>query len=255
VARRKASGSRRGIGAQGARRGDLLGWRIDAEAKPNVATKQALPFHPLADQTDAQRVAETDTETYYAPPGALTWRSNAERNKLLIGWRLAVCIAFAEHPRCLRVALGALDHLFNTKTGFCYASNTHLAKLTGLPISKVQEALAKLEDDGAIRRLITDAAPGRQRWRAIYPATSILAVLGERVTPTVGATRNPHLVGVQNLRRKGPRLPKSELERARLAAKLRQDNAHRDHSPTDRLSEGEHDAPPVIQPPPSKQKH
>lgn len=92
-------------------------------------------------QTDAQRVAETDTETYYAPAGALTWRSNAERNKILIRWRLAVCIAFAEHPRCLRVALGALDHLFNTKTGFCNASNTYLAKLTGLPISKVQEAL------------------------------------------------------------------------------------------------------------------
>ena len=33
-----------------ARRGDLLGRRIGAEAKPNVATKQALAFHPFGQQ-------------------------------------------------------------------------------------------------------------------------------------------------------------------------------------------------------------
>jgi len=112
-----------------------------------------------------------------------------------------------------------LDHLFNAKTGYCHASNTKLANLTGLPITKVQETLEKLESDGAIRRLITP--PGGQRWRAIWPATFILSVLGDGVTPTVGATRNPRQVGVQNLSR--VRRPRNEWEKARLAAQLRQD--------------------------------
>lgn len=54
MARRKASGSRRGIGAQGARRGDLLSRRIDAEATPNVATKQALPYPPEEESAAAK---------------------------------------------------------------------------------------------------------------------------------------------------------------------------------------------------------
>jgi hypothetical protein len=49
VARRKAS-SPGATDAREARRGDLLGRRIGAEAKPNVATKQALAFHPLGQQ-------------------------------------------------------------------------------------------------------------------------------------------------------------------------------------------------------------
>jgi hypothetical protein len=196
----------------------------------------------------------TETVTSSAPPGVITWRSNAERNKLLIPWRLAVCIAFAEYPRCLRVALGALDHLFNGKSGFCNASNTKLSKLTGLPVNKVQEALVKLEDDGAIRRLITAAASGSQRWRAVYPATSILAVLGEGVTPMVGVTGNPHVAGVHNLRRR-VRLPKTEFERAQLAATIRQQRENPEHGSNRRTSEDEPHAPPFEQASPSERRH
>jgi hypothetical protein len=154
-------------------------------------------------------------------PGVLTWRTPHERNKLLRPWRLAVSIAFAEQPRCLRIAW-VLDGLFNVKTGFCNASNSYLSKVTGLPVSKVQEALARLESDGAICRVTTLPTTGGQRWRAIYPATFLLANLREGVTPTVGATGNPHQLGVQILRRKKARLPKSALDQARLAAELRE---------------------------------
>lgn len=156
----------------------------------------------------------TDT----APSGALTWGSAAERNKRLMPWRRAVSMTFAEQPRCLRVAW-ALDHLFNAKTGFCNASNPYLSNVTGLPVNKLQEALATLECDGAIVRVVT-RAPGRQNWRAIYPATVLLPSLGS--PPPRGVTGHPHLLGVQNLSKR-THLPKTELERARLAAKLRQE--------------------------------
>ena len=53
----------------------------------------------------AQCVAEADTDP--APRGVLTWRSAAERNKLLNVWRLAVFAMFAEQPRCIQLRLGA----------------------------------------------------------------------------------------------------------------------------------------------------
>jgi hypothetical protein len=184
-----------------------------------------------------------------APHGALTWRSAAERNRRLRDWRRAVAITFAEQPRCLRIAW-AIEHLFNVKTGYCNASNTYLASETALTPRNVQKALAALETDGAIVRGVT-VQSGGQRWRAIYPATSILAV---GVTSTVDVGGHVHQADVQNLR-KNPRVPKSEWERARLAATLRENNAHRDRSPTDGLSDGVHAALAVTRPPPSKQRH
>lgn len=166
----------------------------------------------------AQQAADTNTETYYAPPGALTWKSAAQRNQRLRAWRQAVSLVFAEQPRCLRVAW-ALDHLFNAKTGFCNASNTHLASETGLTPRNLQKALAALESDGALVRGVT-VQKGGQRWRAIYPAKAILTVMGSRLPVDMGG--HVHQVDVQNLSRR-PQLPKSELERARLAAKLRQE--------------------------------
>jgi hypothetical protein len=160
------------------------------------------------------------------PPGVLAWHSAAERNKLLIPWRLAVSITFAEQPRCLRVAW-VLHDLFNARTGFCNASNPYLAKLIGLPANKVQEALDKLDKDGAIRRLITPPGPGSNRWRAIYPATEILSVLGEGSPLPGGVTGNPQQPGVQTLRRR-PRIPRTEIERARLAAGVGRNGSARD---------------------------
>ena len=48
--------------------------------------------------------------------------------------------------------------------------------------------------------------------------------MGVGVTPTAGVGGHPQQVGVHNLIKKA-RLPKSELDRARLAAKLRQERA------------------------------
>jgi hypothetical protein len=137
----------------------------------------------------AQQAAETDTETYYAPAGALTWKSAAQRNQRLRAWRLAVSIAFAEQPRCLRIAW-VLDHLFNVKTGFCNASNTYLAGKTGLTPRNLQKALAALESDGALVRGVT-VQKGGQSWRAIYPAKAILTVGGVTSTGRHGGSRPP----------------------------------------------------------------
>ena len=90
--------------------------------------------------------------TYAAPSDVLTWGSAGERNRKLMPWRRAVSMTFAQQPRCLRVAW-ALDHLFNAKAGYAYPLNGHLANMTGLPIKKVQEALEKLDSDGAIARV------------------------------------------------------------------------------------------------------
>jgi hypothetical protein len=154
--------------------------------------------------TDTQRIA---------PPGALTWDSPAQRNRRLRAWRKAVSLTFAEQPRCLRVAW-ALDHLFNARTGFCNASNTYLASETGLTPRNLQKALAALESDGALVRGVT-VQKGGQRWRAIYPAKAILTVMGSRLPVDMGG--HVHQVDVQNLRRI-PRMPKSQLAYARLAA-------------------------------------
>ena len=96
------------------------------------------------------------------PPGVLTWSSNAERNKLLIAWRRAVCIAFGEQTRCLRVAW-ILDNLFNPKTGYAHPSNKYLAIETGIAENKVRAALGILEAGGAITRrtIIRNGIPQR----------------------------------------------------------------------------------------------
>ena len=162
----------------------------------------------------------TDT----APSGALTWGSAAERNRKLIPWRRAISMTFAERPRCLRVAW-ALDGLFNGKCGYAYPVNADLTNMTGLPINKVQDTLLALESDGAILR-ITRVTPGGRTQRLIYPATALLPtpIVGQAVTPTMGVGGHPQQMGVHNLIKR-PRLPKSELERARLAAKLWQERA------------------------------
>jgi hypothetical protein len=164
-------------------------------------------------------IGETPTTT---PAGALTWGSAAERNRKLIPWRRAISMTFAERPRCLRVAW-ALDGLFNGKCGYAYPVNADLANMTGLPINKVQDALLALESDGAILR-ITRVTPGGRRQRLIYPATALLPTpaVGQAVTPTMGVGGHPQQMGVHNLTKR-PRLPKTELERARLAANLRQE--------------------------------
>ena len=125
-------------------------------------------------------------------------------------------MTFAEQPRCLRVAW-ALDHVFNANTGFANASNTYLAMETGLTPRNVQKALEALEADRAIVRSVT-VHRGGQRWRVVYPGTSIMDV---GVTSTVDVGGHVHQVDVQNLRRV-PRRPKTQLGYAQLAALARE---------------------------------
>jgi hypothetical protein len=128
-------------------------------------------------------------------------------------------MTFAERPRCLRVALGALDHLFNATRGYAYPTNAAIADMTGLPINKVQEALLTLEADGAIVRV--SKVNGSRKQRLIYPSTALLP--SAEVTPTVGVGGHPQQVGVQNLRRtRSGSPPRTEHERARLSAELTQ---------------------------------
>jgi hypothetical protein len=54
-----------------------------------------------------------------------------------------------------------LEHLFNTKTGFASASNAYLAAETGVMLTKVRDAMAALENGGAIIRVVS-VRPGRQ---------------------------------------------------------------------------------------------
>jgi hypothetical protein len=153
-----------------------------------------------------------------APPGALTWETPAQRNKQLRLWGRAVRSVFGEQTRCLRVAWVLAD-LFNAKTGYAFPTNKCLAEETGIAENKVQEALRDLEQGRAIVRQTIRRDSG-QKQRVIYPGRAILP------TPTVGVWGDPQQPGVQNLRRR-TRLPRSELERARLAAMLRDQAEHR----------------------------
>jgi hypothetical protein len=163
------------------------------------AMTQALP-------DTEQRTNET------APPGVLTWRSTAERNQLLDLWRLAVFTMFAEQPRALRLAW-TLEHLFHGKTGYAYASNSWLAKKTVLAENKLRDALATLEKAGAIVRGYVPH--NGQKQRVIYPATGILPC------PTVGRRGEPQQVGHHNLSKRRARLPRTQMDAARLAAAVR----------------------------------
>jgi hypothetical protein len=143
----------------------------------------------MATSPSAPSAQHTTSTSSPALRGVLTWDSPAQRNRLLDAWRQAVMRAFAEQPRCLRLAW-ALDHLFNAKTGFAFASNGHFASKTGLTPRNVQKALATLEADGAIVRAVT-VHRGAQRWRVVYPGKAILAV-GVTSTVDVGG----HVEGI-----------------------------------------------------------
>src|SRR5262249_16899341 len=86
---------------------------------------------------------------------------------------------------------------------------------------------------------------------------------GTHTPPTVGREGEPQEPGHHNLRRKRLRLPRSELERARLAAHLRENGHH--HEPANHCerergtnpggpSEGELDALSSLSLPPSERE-
>ena len=106
----------------------------------------------------------------------------------------------------------------------------------------MQEALEKLESDGAIVRVITAPAAAAKDGARSTPATELLpspTVMGVGSPLPEGVTGNPHQPGVHNLRKK-PRLPKTQLDYARLVAR-RHDGEAAVRSSTSRLSELEHE--------------
>jgi hypothetical protein len=163
-----------------------------------------------------------------APPGALTWASSAERNRLLRLWRRAVFAIFGQQARCVRVAC-VLMGLFNTKSGYAFPTNEYLAEETNIAVNKVRETLGILESGGAIMRANVTNPATSQMQRVIYPAVAIIPrpVLGqEGGSPTLGQRGEPHQPGHQNLRRI-PRIQSSQIalaaESARRDERRRQD--------------------------------
>jgi hypothetical protein len=137
----------------------------------------------------------------------LTWATAAERNRKLKPWRRAVLTVFADQPRCLRIAWVLAD-LFNAKSGYAYASNEYLADETHMAENKARATLGILEAGRAIIR--TYVIYNGRKQRVIYPSSALLP------RPTVGRVGVPQQPGHHNLS-KTPRLPKTELERARRA--------------------------------------
>jgi hypothetical protein len=147
-----------------------------------------------------------DQPAYAAPPGALTWRSAAERNRQLSLWRRAVLTRFGEQTRALRVAW-VLESLFNVKRGYAFASNQYLADATGMATRDLQKGLLALEGEAIIRVIHRSRTTTRVMWpRRIWLADG---------TSTVDVSRHVHHVDVHNLRR----LPRtSQLAYARAAS-------------------------------------
>jgi hypothetical protein len=164
-----------------------------------------------------------------APPGALTWASPAERNRLLRLWRRAVFAIFGQQARCVRVAC-VLMGLFNTKSGYAFPTNEYLAEETCIAVNKIREALGILESGGAIMRAnVTNPATGQPQ-RVIYPATAIIPrpVLGQgEGSPTLGRRGEPQQAGHQNLRRI-PRIQSSQIALAKAVSARRDERRRQD---------------------------
>jgi hypothetical protein len=156
----------------------------------------------------------TSNVKIFPPQGVLKWRSAAQRNRLLKIWRKAVFGIFGEQSRCVRVSW-ALADLFNARTGYAYPSNAWLADECLMAENKVQATLRTLELGRAIVR--GWVVHNGQKRRVIYPASALVP------TPTVGVGGHPQQLGVLNLSK--IRAPRTELERARLAAQIRDQKA------------------------------
>jgi hypothetical protein len=99
------------------------------------------------------------------PTAALTWEDASERRRRMENWRQAVFHKHGRSSRAVRVAWVLAD-LFNTKDGYAFPSNAYLADKTGLPLDKVENALADL-DGSAILRVHREN--GGRMQRHIYP--------------------------------------------------------------------------------------
>jgi hypothetical protein len=178
-----------------------------------------------------------------APPGALTWESAAQRNRLLKLWQRAVLATFGNSSRCIRLAW-VLSDLFNAKTGYAYASNPYLADQTNIPENKMREALRELELGRAITRGWVTRNGKAQR--VVYPSAALIP------RPSLGQGEVPQQPGHLNLRR--IRLPKSQFEYAHRAALARQERESTACGKKEATDE-EPQAAAIEQAPPSKRRY
>jgi hypothetical protein len=105
-----------------------------------------------------------------------------------------------------------LYDLFNAKLGYAFPTDSHLSKLTGLALDKLQSTLTILDRGGAIIRCHVEMPDGRTQ-RRIYPSAALIPA-------ETGGADTPRLPGGQNLKR-SPRIMKSQLALARAAAMIR----------------------------------
>lgn len=124
------------------------------------------------------------------PDNARTWTSPRQKADLLRAWRRAVCTAFPESSRVIRVAW-LLGELFHAK-GYAFASDPYLARETGIAVNKVQDTLHTLHKGGAVVRV---HVAGNLEERRIYPMRTLL--IG---APHGGVSTTPRQPGGQNRR-------------------------------------------------------
>jgi hypothetical protein len=182
-----------------------------------------------------------------SPPGALTWKSSAERNRQLRIWRRAVFAIFGERPRCIRLAW-VLTNLFNVNRGYAFPTNQYLAEATNMWVSHLREALLILESGGAIIRANVTNPTTDQIQRVIYPAAAIIprpALGHEGRSPNLGQRGEPQQAGHQNLRRT-PRIQSSQIALAKADSARRDE--HKRHGERGPVSAPEPAHAPVATP-------
>jgi hypothetical protein len=98
---------------------------------------------------------------------------------------------------------------FNAKNGYAYPPNKQLANMTGLPINKVQEVCSRWKATVPSCAALSSATVQRA---AFTPSPRCRTLAGVGATPL--GWGSPPVGGGHNL--KAPRMPKTELARARL---------------------------------------
>jgi len=169
---------------------------VGSQATSRDQTKQAQHGNGNVTHVRKFRIVTNDEP----PQGALTWSTSYQKGKALQAWRRAVCAAHSEEPRCLKVAW-VLSELFKSAKGYAYPPDFYLARETGLPTNKLQDALTRLERGGSIIRV--HRLQGEQTYRRIFPSATL-------IPPTLGGRGTPQQPGGHK-RKEQPRLTQTQI--------------------------------------------
>jgi hypothetical protein len=85
------------------------------------------------------------------PAGALMWRNSTEKGRARWLWRIGFKAMYGANPRHL--LLGWCLEALSGRDGFSTASDSYLAKETGLPLKSVQAGLTAMDRSDAIIRV------------------------------------------------------------------------------------------------------